>query len=376
MPKTRQKEANIFRQRRELFDYLEDYMAKSYEKLKEEGQLEYEQNLLKSYIVETNIDLKSFYNNFTGELDLKLKKFDDKDIYNLTYSKKDDLGATFYLDTMNPRFWVFHTIGDVKSTDYFIRKIVSPVLSRLDHPWLDKQLLLKIKEKNADITRGIGIQYKYGQIFPTEDDNGETFTMRVWGSVSDELLKQLSDIGALKHMLSLTSVGFKKGIELNEEKTYTVIEDLNYQCKFSVKGTSVYEHLDILDNVQTEYETILTNIEDNYNFVYEKRENSISIDGQPILIVLKREIKDLETFLNVIISSKYPFRFAGFYKEIGKDLFTVSGIDLHNGDNFDFEITPEWIRIYLQKGSCGNTVLRFLSNLQRYYDSNAFFEGI
>jgi hypothetical protein len=34
-----------------------------------------------------------------------------------------------------------------------------------------------------------------------------------------------------------------------------------------------------------------------------------------------------------------------------------------------FEITPEFMRVYLPDGSCGNTIIRLYTNLQHYYDS-------
>ena len=47
----------------------------------------------------------------------------------------------------------------------------------------------------------------------------------------------------------------------------------------------------------------------------------------------------------------------------------VVAVDLHTGDPIDLEVTPSTIRIYLPKGSCGNTVLRIYVNLQHYFDS-------
>lgn len=367
---------NSITNRNALFTYLDDHMSKTYDKIKTEGELEYEQNILKTYIIETNIpviDLPKIYGKNKTKIDIK--KTEDKTLFRLDFDKSKEIKATFFLDSFNSRFWILHTVGNVHSTDYLMMNLVSPVMSHLDHPWLDKKFLGAIKLENSDYTRGIGIQYKYGQVFPQDDEIGETFTMRAWGSESDNILNQLEKVDALNHMLSLTSVGFKKNFEENDLRHGTIIEDINYQSKFTVKGTSIHEHLQTINFVREKYENKLNLIEDEFNLFYEKHDKTIELSGGPIVIEFKREIEDLKKFLDVVVSAKNPFRLAGFSQLIRKDLALVAGIDLHNGDKIDLEVTPYWIRIYLKKGSCGNTVLRFLSNLQRYFDANATLDG-
>jgi len=361
--------------RTELFEYLEDHMSKTYDKIKTEGELEYEQNILKTYIIESNVDIKNLKPIYEKKVKINIQDTDDKSLYILHIEKSKEIKATFFSDTLNPRFWILHSIGSASSTDYLMNNLVSPIMSHLDHPWLDKKLLESIKMENSDYTRGIGIQYKYGLIFPHEDEIGETFTMRSWGSESENILKQLEKIDSLSHMLSLTSVGFKRNFNGEINNHGTIIEDINYQSKFSVKGTSIHEHLRTINNVREKYESKLSLIENEYNIFYKTNEKSVKISGSPLVIELKREIPELKEFLDVVFSSKNPFRLSGFSKFIRKDLALVAGVDLHNGDKIDLEVTPNWIRIYLQKGSCGNTVLRLLSNLQRYFDANAILDG-
>ena len=99
------------------------------------------------------------------------------------------------------------------------------------------------------------------------------------------------------------------------------------------------------------------------------------MEGAPLTIVLSKRIDELDYFLNGLFSSKKPFRLWGLRKPLEPDYVKVCAIDLHNGDKIDFEITPEWLRIYLPAKACGNTVLRLITNIQRYYDSDAYLEG-
>ncbi len=48
--------------------------------------------------------------------------------------------------------------------------------------------------------------------------------------------------------------------------------------------------------------------------------------------------------------------------------FYVHGVDLHLWEPIGMEFTPEYFRLYLPKGTCGNTVHRLARNLQRYVD--------
>jgi hypothetical protein len=55
---------------------------------------------------------------------------------------------------------------------------------------------------------------------------------------------------------------------------------------------------------------------------------------------------------------------------------SITGVDLHTGGKLNLELLQDWIRLYLLRGSCGNTVAKFYSVIQHNYDSNAKLEGI
>jgi len=349
-------------------------MSNTYEKIKKEGEFNYNQNLVKSYIIESNLnEIHRLFESYKNGFEITIRDI-DKNLYDVGITK-EKTRANFYLDAMNPRFLVFHSISDVEDSDNLIKNLVSQILSKLDHIWLDKNFLREIKRQNADYSKGIGIQYRYGELFPTKDV-GDTLTMKARGSLSDTILKEMENNAHLSKFLTITSVGFKKVFTAYDgEQNDVIIEDINYQGKFSAKGTSIYQHLQIIDEIQKKYENNIRIIENEYGISYIHKKKEISIKGAPLLITLKKEIEDLENFIKVIISSKNPFRLAGFSKMLDNGTALVSGVDLHNGDEFNLELTKEWIRFYLPKNACGNTVMRFLSNLQRYYDANAHLEG-
>ena len=119
-----------------------------------------------------------------------------------------------------------------------------------------------------------------------------------------------------------------------------------------------------------EYASKIEAIEKNA-IEYERAEFGYRFNGQPITIILDKEIEDMDSFLKDFFSSRQPFRLWGVRKRLDKNFYRVNSIDLHTGHKLNMEVTPEWIRIYLPKGSCGNTIYRLFTNVQQYYDSEA-----
>ena len=60
----------------------------------------------------------------------------------------------------------------------------------------------------------------------------------------------------------------------------------------------------------------------------------------------------------------------GFYpSRLGRNSFRVTALDLHVANRITFEVAPDFIRVYLPDGTCGNPIVRLYTNLQHYYDS-------
>jgi hypothetical protein len=359
---------------------LENHMSKTYEKIKEAGEYEYGKNLVKTYLVESNFkSLKEFFDSTihsqNGNKTLKLEIVKIENSFSILTISKKESKAIFYADTSNPRFWILHTRSNVKDSDYLLNSTIQPLMSHLDNLWLDRTMLEKIREKHADFMKSIGVQYRYGDVFPS-DDVGATFTMRAHGTPSEKIFQFFRSNEEISNFFAISSVGFKKTTDPGIENPSTIIEDVNYWGKFSVKGTSFYEHMEIVDDIQARYQETLNTIEEEFNLSYSGTKNNIKIHGSPALIELKREIENIEIFIKTVFSSREPFRLSGYSKKIDSETALVSALDLHNGDDFNLEITPTWMRVYLPEGACGNTIMRFICNLQRYYDANAVLESL
>jgi len=79
---------------------------------------------------------------------------------------------------------------------------------------------------------------------------------------------------------------------------------------------------------------------------------------------------NVEMVCEKIFDGKYPFRLFGKPQDIqGGKLVNV--YDLHIGGVFDVQVFPDMFVFYINKEVCGNTILRFYSNLQHNF-SNSF----
>ncbi len=78
------------------------------------------------------------------------------------------------------------------------------------------------------------------------------------------------------------------------------------------------------------------------------------------------------TFQNFITTTfergQGPFRLWGNPIVMGPGKVHVYGMDLHLWQQLYMELTPHYFLFVLPKGTCGNTVHRLMTNLQRYVD--------
>jgi len=349
--------------RKSLTQYLEKHLTHTYENIKDEKKLKYEQNYLKTYIVESNLNNITEMSLPNGiEVDMKHIE-NDKYLYSYRISdgKKD---AQFFIDTISGRFWLLHTISDSNNSDYFIEKIVEQNMSGLDHLWFSTQFMEEIWK--AGISKGFTLR------FENEFFDGEvrvpikSLSMRLWGETALKVLKTLKKDEDLSGSIALSGIGLKKF--LSDEDF--IINDISYWAKFTARGTSIDAHYNLIENILQSYKWEIENIEKS-RLKYRKATNGFLSSGEPLTIEFDPPIEHLGVFLQNLFASRKPFRLFGIWKFLRDDYAKVSALDLHNGDEIDLEVSNRWMRIYLPDNTCGNTALRLITNIQHYYSSRA-----
>jgi hypothetical protein len=63
-----------------------------------------------------------------------------------------------------------------------------------------------------------------------------------------------------------------------------------------------------------------------------------------------------------------PFRLWGI-PEFAEGAARIEAVDLHVGHRLRLDVDQNWLRIYLERGSCGNSVARLVSNQQHHFNA-------
>jgi len=375
--------------RKELHQFLEWAITKTYELEREYQELEEDTNMVKSYVIESHKPLKELT---VPKYKVKISKTDDSTLFVVKFKREDvKKFSTLYVDVLNERFWTIHTVEKSAVVDLFIDKIAKNEIKK-DYIWFPSQYMERFKEKG--FPRAITIQY--AEVLRLEDKKIGNLSMKLWGSAAGdvlELFRKLSRIKSeiqqttdnqlynilgvcegLSHSSPVSGIGIKYVVE--NDQSHFILDDIMHKGKFTARGgNSIDGHLYLLRTAKEEYVNTITYIEEEVTMGLIKS-NFLKMSGHPLIIVLSRSIEDIHSFSQEVTSCRNPFRFLGFPRYESEDFIAITGVDLHTGGKLNLEMSHDWIRLYLPKGSCGNTVARFYSLVQHNYDSNAKLEGV
>jgi hypothetical protein len=143
--------------------------------------------------------------------------------------------------------------------------------------------------------------------------------------------------------------------------------------KVTYRSQSFRDGRDYLFSIIRPYERATELIEQRLWFQVEKTEipdgEGIKLTGTPVTFLFPEELP-LTTFHNFIESTfdkgQGPFRLWGNPIRLGEKKVHVYGIDLHLWQRIYMELSPKRFIVVLPYGTCGNTVHRLVSNIQRY----------
>jgi len=377
--------------RKELHQFLEEVVNRTHELEKEYQRLEEDLNMVKSYIIESH---KSINELAVAGYEINVSRTEDSTFSVVKFRKADrKTFSTLYVDTFDERFWTIHTVEKSAIVDPFIDKLAKNEPKK-DHVWFPTQYLERFREKGLPI----GITIQYSELIGTNDEKqiGD-LSMKLWGSASGDVLELLRRLPNIKSLIQqtgelelyhiidvckglsysspLSGIGIRYETNDNGVKQF-VRDDIVYKGKFTARGgNSIDSHLYLLRTAKEEYTDTIKYIEEEISMGLVKL-SPLRMTGHPVSIVLSRTIEDIKVVSDEITSCKYPFRLWGLPRYESKDLIAITGVDLHTGSKLNIELSNDWVRLYLPKGSCGNTIARFYSLIQHNYDSNAKLEGV
>lgn len=360
-----------FESRKEFMEFLGELMTASFEEEAEEiefGETRGRPRLLKSYVMEVHGGLPEKIDVTSLKMEKTTTKLPQIIVLALKHGK---MRARFYVDTSDKRFWILHTNDLADYTNALFRRLVFSPDASFDRAWLPTEMIEKVANLSGNSFRGFGLRYEDAFSGNGEGERPvEELRMRVSGSSSIDALEALRDKEKLRRSLSYSMVRVRRG-----NRSSFVIEELGYNGRFIARGgSSIDDYISLIEMTRRMYKNTVEAIERSSIGVKEVQGRTL-IEGHAFDLTLEREIEDIDSFIDQLVNSKIPFRLWGLKNRVSKDFCQIMCVDLHTGDSIDLEVSPSLIRIYLSKGSCGNTVLRLYANLQHYYDSAIKLNG-
>jgi len=372
---------NKIKNRAEMAQMLQERMTNTYGSLLEKQELEPDTTLVKTYLKEAHVpergsantllnSVRGIFSDETARKKLSLKvRRTEEDSFFLVEGTVDREPITIYLDASNPRFWLLHSMNSSGALDSLLERLVS-MTPLIDNAWIPIHILESVASLGR--LRGLGIDYDRRIIADVDFDADETpvefLKMQLWGNKASEVLRILRQEEAFPHEATLSKVKIKKWLDHESPETFS-IDDIKYDGKLTARGTSFAVHINIVDEVSRRYRETITSIERKFRLYWQAQENRTCLRGEPVNLVFGRPIPNLESFCAHIFNCSAPFRLWGVPTYINDNYVRVNAVDLHVGRTIVFEITNEYIRMYLPSDGCGNSIVRLVTNLQHYYDS-------
>jgi hypothetical protein len=374
------------RDRSEFAELLGAAMANTYAELSENQRLLYGQNLVKTYLLE--LDARKGDDSWLqaiAAIGFDLTPSDDSRLVTAIYGD----GAPLILDRVESRFVIVHSLAAADRADAAVHRLSSS--RSFDNVWLSAELLERIATMGA--LRGFTTRFDRSlfherrphsfrplELAPPEPEVSplsdllvdetlpvESLKLRLWGSEATSVLQILRN--ALRPAIAVAGVRIRY---FAQDAELFSLDELDYTGRMTTRGNSYEVHRNLAQRILDRYRKRLETIERTNRIRFTK---SGGITGDPLSIRFAEPI-DPWQIADVLVAGTQPFRFVGVPRALETDYVVIPAVDLHGGHSVDFEISPDFMRVYLRDGGCANAVLRLESNLQRHLDATAHIAGL
>lgn len=351
--------------RGEMLSAFDDRIRGTQSDLLKNSELSEGRNMLKTGVIESNIDISDGLEEEQVQQIIEI----DEELYIVEWDQGEEDSQFLFFDTLDERYWIVYSLADSRSFSEAIDTIISGEGAGLDRLWLPTGQVEKIGDMGE--YEGVKISFGATDVFPDEfiQDNFRFTDLNIDGSGpnSRHLYEILKGADEIDDFLALSRIQIRR-----ERGDEFVRESVSNDGMFTTRGGSqIRLHVSTVNAIKDRYARLVSNIESNHVIGAEESSVGAVANGSPIGIRFSRPIHDIEEFLSHVVDATNPFRLFGHTRQVGEESFKVSGVDMHNGDNFAMEVSPSWIRLYLYGEACGNTALRIFTNLQQHYDPAA-----
>jgi len=292
-----------------------------------------------------------------------------------------DPAGEFWVDRLDPRFWIFHTVmPSIDAATWLTHRVESR--RDTDWMWLPSAHLRNIAPDA--LPRRVRTEFD-GTHLVSSDDAAHDLKVQLSGSHAERLLDKIADLPEYRSAVSFNTIE----VDIDDPDLGSLRESVRRWGAFAAHGENFAHHAQFVQLVIGRYARLVESIEAlalrfeplggtgtgradaaMYTLMGDTdadTPNGASFTGMPIGIRFSRPIPDLPGFCEELFSSRAPFRLWG-RPVVTEDGASVEAVDLHVGDRLSMEVGRDWMRVYLRAGSSVNTVARLISNLQSRFD--------
>ncbi len=274
-------------------------------------------------------------------------------------------------EKFNNRYLALYTMLPSQMSDGLVRRSVQ-TNPMLDNLWLSSQTFNSLWAyiRNVNSGRRYGrITFEHESLFAVTDDEfgqesrASRFTMVDRLDEINDRMRPLQDTYAPLHSI----------VHLRMPAAGRGGHDVYYDGKVTNRSDSFLDHRNTLRYIVDVYGRLTANVEDRLWFSGNELDQGLPSKGAVAEIVFDQEL-DEATFkrwvMTLFNNRKNRFRIGGFHTWLGDRKVHANAIDQHLWQPMILELTPKRVFAVLPEGTCGNTINRLVSNIQRFVDPN------
>jgi hypothetical protein len=378
--------------REKMVRYLDGYAA---ERMEEIDERKIKRPLTKSYLIEHTSDsekmkpIKSIMENVGVHIETI-----DENLYRI----RDHYDGEYFgfLETLTPRYFVIYTLHESQRSDKWIRNLILRC-PELDHVWLSGLTFNVLWQRVVQLNnpnRYVRIMFQHesiyqvdGDVFETDEEDTNTFP-----DESDivEIIERRASKFSLIDRISIVKEKLRKLQEIysplyaiNQLRFPSPIgrggHDFFDNGKVTNRSGSFRDHRSHIIYVQRIYDELMKITESKAWYSIQKGTVAVPgafqrLVGSPLSIKFSEPLtqETLEYWLKSTFGRiRNRFRFWGNPIKLGPKKFQIYGIDRHLWQPIFMEITATYLIAIIPKGTCGNTIHRLVTNIQKYIDPAA-----
>lgn len=286
---------------------------------------------------------------------------------------------------------VLYTALPVAESDKWVRRVVDPN-PWLDRLWLSSPILFELwkyvqRSTATDRYVRLGFEHEAWYEAPADLDRTEEDVEEEDSSDEDEAtplsrIERRRSKVTLTERLALLNTQLQQLVDLYDP-LHSLVQlqipagergghRLYHDGRATNWSDSFLDHRTTVGLVVRLYRTVTTRAEDRlWVDTTQVGEDGFSVSGAPLTIRFSEQLSEatFNRFVDLALRRRTSrFRIGGYITRRGPTKVHLAGIDRHLWQPFLLEATSHHLLALLPQGTCGNTVHRLVTNVQRYLD--------